>query len=184
MKHGGTRPLSTSRLLLRSFCPADADSCLKNWASDPEVYRWISQQPITPQEVSQWLSTANEAYAAPDTYYWAIVERGSGEVIGEIFVDDCSRRSRRCELDWTLGSAYWRHGYATEAAAAVIAYLFSLGFHRVQAKCCIENGASARVMQRLGMQQEGVLHDFFFGKDGQWHDVALYAMINTKEASV
>lgn len=177
-KHTGTKPLQTQRLILRPFRAEDGASCVRNWATDPALYRYISREPRTPQEVTQWLSTAQQAYACPDTYYWAIVETASSEVIGEIFVDAFSHRNRWCELDWKIGKAYWGNGYATEAAAAVIGHLLDeVGFHRVQAKCCVDNAASERVMQKAGMTQEGVLRDYFFSKEGRWRDVVLYSLV-------
>lgn len=103
----------------------------------------------------------------------------SGEVIGEIFVDDFSSRNRWCELDWKVGRAYWGEGYAPEAAREVIRYLVDgVGFHRVQAKCCVENTASQRVMQKVGLAQEGILHSYFRTKDHRWADVVLYALVS------
>lgn len=181
MEHKGTKPLETARLILRPFRLEDAESCVRNWAADPEIYRYISQQAQTAQEVQEvqdWLSTAGEAYASPETYYWAIVHKVSGEVIGEIFVDEFSSRSAWCELDWKIGRAFQRKGCAAEAAAAVVRYLFEeVGFHRVQAKCCAENPASERVMQKIGMTKEGVLRGYFRAKDGRWCDVVLYAAL-------
>lgn len=179
LNHTGTKQLETQRLILRPFRADDGESCLRNWAADPEIYRHISQQPRTPQDVAQWLSTAPQAYAAPDTYYWAMVLPSSGEVIGEIFVDDFSSRNRWCELDWKVGRAYWGEGYAPEAAREVIRYLVDeVGFHRVQAKCCVENTASQRVMQKVGLAQEGILHSYFRTKDHRWADVVLYALVS------
>lgn len=50
MEHPGTKRLETERLLLRPFGPADAESCIRNWAADPVVYRYISQEPQTPEQ--------------------------------------------------------------------------------------------------------------------------------------
>ena len=98
MEHPGTKRLETERLLLRPFAPADAESCIRNWAADPAVYRYISQEPQTPEQVRGWLAAAEEAYANPETRYWAVVERTGGEVIGEIFVDDFSARNGWCDV--------------------------------------------------------------------------------------
>ena len=98
-KHKGTKQLSTVRLTLRPFAPQDAESCLHNWAADEEIYRYLSAQPQTADEVREWLSSADEAYADPRTYYWAIEETHSGEVVGELFVDNFGTSSRRCEMD-------------------------------------------------------------------------------------
>ncbi len=182
MEHPGTKRLETERLLLRPFDPADAESCIRNWAADPAVYRYISQEPQTPEQVRGWLAAAEEAYANPETRYWAVVERTGGEVIGEIFVDDFSARNGWCELDWKIGSRFWQKGYATEAAAAVARHLLDAeGFHRIQAKCCVENPASERVMQKIGMTREGTLRGYFRTKDGRWCDVVLYALIDGEQ---
>ena len=126
--------------------------------------------------------SAEEAYANPETRYWAVVERTGGEVIGEIFVDDFSARNGWCELDWKIGSRFWQKGYATEAAAAVARHLLDAeGFHRIQAKCCVENPASERVMQKIGMTREGTLRGYFRTKDGRWCDVVLYALIDGEQ---
>lgn len=179
MEHKGTKLLETARLILRPFCLEDAESCICNWSADPEVYRYISQEPQTPNNVYNWLSSADEAYASMETYYWAIVDKESKKVIGEIFVDALSSRNSWCELDWKIGKAFWGKGYTTEAAMTIIRYLFDeVGFHRIQAKCCVENSASERVMQKIGMSKEGILRGYFHGKDERWCDVAMYAMLS------
>ena len=178
IQHKGTAILETERLLLRPFTPADADSCIKNWASDPEIYRYMSQCAQTKEEVEEWLSGAKEAYASPETYYWAVVEKERDEVIGEIFVDDFGLRNSWCELDWKVGKTFWGQGYTTEASKIIVDYLIrDVGFHRVQAKCCVENPASERVMQKIGMIKDGVLRGYFCDKDGRFCDVVMYAIL-------
>lgn len=177
-KHKGTKQLSTVRLTLRPFAPQDAESCLRNWAADEEIYRYLSAQPQTADEVQEWLSSADKAYADPRTYYWTIEETHSGEVVGELFVDNFGTSSRRCEMDWKIGTAFQGKGYAAEAARAAIEYLIrEVGFHRIEAKCCTENTASERVMQKLGINKEGILRERFYGKDGRWHDLAEYSLL-------
>lgn len=180
MKPSGTVELETPRLRLRRFRPEDAADCLLHWAADGAVFQYISQAPMTRQEAENFLSGAEEAYANPETWYWAIERREISGVIGRIFVDDFSRRSGWCEVDYQLGSAFWGRGYAPEALRAVIAYLFNgEGFHRIQAKCSVQNTASERVMQKVGMEREGILREFFRRKTGPgWDDVVLYAIIN------
>ena len=98
--------------------------------------------------------------------------------MGEIFVDSLSSRYGRCERDWKIGRPFWGKGYATEAASAVLRYSRDrVGFHRIQAKCCVENRASERVMHKLGMTKEGVLREYFQVQEGCWLDVVLYALL-------
>ena len=93
MEHKGTKNMKTERLFLRQFNLKDADSCLKNWATDPDVYRYMSQNTRTEAEVRDQLSTADQAYKDLETYYWAIVEASTKEVIGEIFADGFATRT-------------------------------------------------------------------------------------------
>lgn len=186
MEHCGTRLLESERLLLRPFRSTDAADCLKNWASDPAIYRYISGQPQTIQEITRWLSSAEKAYASPETYYWAIEDKASRMVIGEIYVDDFSDRNCWCELSWKIGSAFQGKNFAFEASQVVIRYLTGVqpGFHRIQAKCCVENLASERVMQKLGMAQEGLLHGYFLDHKNQWQDVVVYGLVFGKTPTV
>lgn len=126
----------------------------------------------------EWLFSADEAYADPRTYYWAIKEAHSGEVVGELFVDNFGTSSRWCEVEWKIGTAFQVKGYAAEAARAVLEYLIrEVGFHRIEAKRCTENIASERVMQKLGMNKEGILRERFYGKDGCRHDLVEYSLL-------
>ena len=81
-------------------------------------------------------------------------------------------------MEWKIGTAFQGKGYAVEAARAVLEYLIrEVGFHRIEAKCCTENIASERVMQKLGMNKEGILRERFYGKDGRWHDLMEYSLL-------
>ena len=48
------------------------------------------------------------------------------------------------------------------------------GFHCIQAKCCIKNRASERVMQKIGMKKEGLFRDYFYSAKDGWQDVVIY----------
>ena len=81
------------------------------------------------------------------------------------------------ELGYWIASAAWGQGYATEAAAALCDYAFRvLGVHRIQARHFLHNPASWRVMQKLGMQREGVLRGAV-RKEGRFEDLVLYAVL-------
>jgi GNAT superfamily N-acetyltransferase len=69
----------------------------------------------------------------------------------------------------------WGRGYATEAAAALLAFGFDeAGLHKISATCDPENIGSSRVLQKIGMRQEGRLQDHLLVR-GQWRDRLLYA---------
>ena len=180
MDHQGTVELETERLILRRFCHEDFGNSAG--AYDEAGYRLISRSPRRPEDMAQFLAGAEEAYAAPDTYYWALERKDTHEVVGEVFVDDFGERNRWCEVDYQLGPAFWGRGYAAEALKAAIAFLIGrVGFHRVQAKCSARNSGSLRVMEKAGMRREGVLRGFFRRKDGPGYDDVVICSILAEE---
>lgn len=89
----------------------------------------------------------------------------------------------RGELGYWIAATHWGKGYATEAARAFVDYaFFNLSLHRVQAQHLVRNPASGRVMQKLGMQLEGVLRESLRKWD-RFEDVACYAIIDNEWAN-
>ena len=158
MEHTGTARLETERLILRRFTPNDAPAMYKNWASDPEVTRFLTWPCHPDANASRQLLTlwASE-YENPANYNWAIELREIGEVIGSIAVVRQNESILAAELGYCMGRAWWGRGLMTEAASAVTRYLFEQeGFNRVAAEHDVDNPRSGRVMQKLGMRFEGV----------------------------
>ena len=87
LQHKGTQLLETPRLILRKFTMDDAQAMYENWASDPEVTKFLTWPPhgsleVTEQVLKSWV----DGYAQDDFYQWAIVLKELGEPIGTISV--------------------------------------------------------------------------------------------------
>ena len=165
MRHLGTVFLQTDRLVLDRLTRRDADEMYENWASDPQVTRFLRWQPHESALATfQLLSAWEELYKNPDYYNWGIRRRADGALMGTIgFVlgEEQSPEAWRApgldfsagvwEPGYCLGRAFWGQGYATEALAAVRDFWFDevggawLG-------CChaVKNPASGRVMEKAG----------------------------------
>ena len=88
--------------------------------------------------------------------FWAVVERGGGQLIGDAGLYHGEDGSPEIELGYTLGRAWWGRGYATEAAAACRDVAFErLALETVTAIADPANGASARVLEKVGMHLAG-----------------------------
>ena len=167
--------MTTPRLTLRPFRPSDADA-LYAYLSDPEVVRFEPYEPFTREACTQEAADR----AASDAFCAVCLQ--SGEVIGNLYVGQKDDRS--FEIGWVFNRAYWHHGYATEAAARMLAYLFDEKHaHRVCAMCDPRNPPSWRLMERLGMRREALLHkNVAFRKDAQglplWQDTYIYALLD------
>ena len=148
--------LETKRLRLRAPVLDDAESVFATYARDPEVTRYLTFRPHQQVEQSRdFLQRCATEWAGEGPYTWVITRRETKRLIGGI---SFRPQGHRVELGYALGREHWGHGFMTEAVRAVTEW--ALGqpeVHRVWAVCDIDNGASARVLEKAGMEREGRL---------------------------
>ncbi len=159
MKHLGTKQIETPRLLLRPFRPEDADAMFRNWASDPDVTKYLTWPCHDHVDVSRWVLSDWCSHYGEKTYYqWAIVPQALGEPIGSITVVGRNDPARWVEIGYCIGKAWWHQGIMTEALSAVIRFFFEqVGVGRVQARHDACNPYSGAVMRKCGMRCEGTM---------------------------
>lgn len=144
--------LHTLRLTLR---PADTTylHTTHAYAGDLENTRFMMFLPYaTLEETAQMLRSAEDEWgkALPERYEFVILLEGKH--IGGITLYMQEDRSQ-AELGWVLHKAYWRRGYVTEAARALIDFAREqLNVRRIFACCDSENVASYKTMEKLGMR--------------------------------
>jgi ribosomal-protein-alanine N-acetyltransferase len=95
-------------------------------------------------------------------------------------------RNRRLEIGFILAQPYWRQGLMEEAIRALLQHCFeSLNVHRVEATIAPSNGASVRLVQRLGFRAEGgPMRDRLYGSDGAWLSVIMFGLLEEDWRSV
>lgn len=178
MTHAGTRTVETERLLLRKFAYSDDESMLRNWAADEKVQSMYAEPTYaTKEEVRGLLDKYIGGYKNPNYYRWGIFERGCQECIGQIAYFLIDEKNHFGEIEYCIGEAFQRKGYATEATKAVIAYGFErLGLHKVQISHMSNNIPSRRVIEKCGFCYEGKQRDYFFMND-QYVDRLFYSIL-------
>jgi RimJ/RimL family protein N-acetyltransferase len=158
--------LTTARLRLRAWttAPADLDRLTDTYSRD-EVSRWLGGTPSVPppELVARWtaLHERDGRFGC-----WAI-QRPDGVVAGTVLFKPLPNGVGEVEVGWHLHPDSWGHGYATEAARAVIERGFDAGLPEVYAVVRPGNTASLAVCARLGMQP--------LGRFRRWYDVELEA---------
>lgn len=167
--------LRTARLLLRAFRASDAAAVERGLS-----VREVAEQTLTiPHPYPRgsaitWIRKHPAWYAAGKQVIWAIVHDDAlVGAIGLVLVP----AHRRAEVGYWIAREAWGQGIATEALRAVLAHGFdTLGLHRIEAMHYVENPASGRVMQKVGMQYEGRLRDVVL-RDGVPRTNERYAML-------
>lgn len=172
--------LTTERLVLREFTAEDVEA-VHRYAADPEVTRHMLWGPNSRQESQDFLQAALESQAAASRtdYTLGVIRRDNAEVIGAIHLGVLTGRAvrGRADLGYVLARDTWGQGYATEAVKALMRWAFvELGLHRVEASCGVDNPASRRVLEKVGLHYEGTRRDDYWVR-GTWRTSHLFGLV-------
>lgn len=150
--------LKSDRLLMRRYQITDSPAIFE-YASDREVTRymdWPTHSSVT--ESNQFVQSTINDWQQGVQFSWAITNKADGMLIGGL---GCSCPTHRCSFGYVLRQDVWGFGFATEASSALIEWLSSLEqLKRIWATCDIENPASARVLEKLSLEKEGILRSW------------------------
>lgn len=156
--------LVTDNCVLRKVKKEDAEPMFRNWASDPEVTKfltWSSHESIevTNKVIDRWLEEEKD----PKTIRFVITLKDCDEPIG--IIDVVNYIDGDPEIGYCLSKKYWNQGLMTEACEAFVKYLFDIGFAKVLIKAVVENIGSNRVIEKCGFKfahQEHLKHQSSF----------------------
>jgi RimJ/RimL family protein N-acetyltransferase len=149
-------PIVTPRLTLRPPRLTDADSIYEEYATDPEVTRYLIWSPHTSiEDTRAFLATRFVERGERPEESLVITLTGVDRAIGMI---GYRHNGHKADIGYVLGRKHWGRGIMTEAGRAVVERLFAIpGVRRVWATCDVDNIGSARVLEKIGMTREGIL---------------------------
>ncbi len=164
-------PLQTPSLVIRDVTLADVDAFYAYMRLE-SYRRHVPIDPPTPELMAERLKRWVEAQTKePRTGYWlAATDKATRQVIGEAILH--IRGWGQAEIGWGVSADRGGHGLGTEIGRAMLELAFvRLDLHRVFAQCNVEHRASRRIMEKLGMREEGVLRDNRFVRGAWWSSV-------------
>ena len=171
--------IATERLRLEPLQP-DHAARLFALLQDPHIYRYIPQEPPASQSLlmQRYQQLASRLAPAGDEAWlnWALSLTATAEYIGQ--VEATVFEDQTAYLAYLIGSAFWSHGYATEACTRVIQLLFDdYGVTQIKAEVDTRNAASMRLLERLGFARIGYQAnaDFFKGSSSDEYTYGLSA---------
>ncbi len=181
IRHTGTIEINTERLVLRPILLFDAQE-LYSLVTDKEVIKYLAGIPEysgIEMAVDYIQNKLAKKYQNKDFYDWAVVLKKENKMIGRISVYKQDNYRRMADLVWYLNPNYRNKGYISESVKAIIKHLFEIGFERIEAFANVENKASIKVMEKIGMQYEGTLRKYDCRRDDSLYDAEMWAI--TKE---
>jgi ribosomal-protein-alanine N-acetyltransferase len=146
----------TARLILRPIAKDDAPAIFSGYAQDRVVVRFLTWLPH--EALSETEDYIVRCMAAPHdkSRTYVLIGRSESRLLGAFEL----RRPKPHMLDfgYVLARLYWGRGLMTEALVEVVDWAMRLdSIWRIGAVCDIENPASTRVMEKAGLQREGIL---------------------------
>jgi len=152
--------LHTARLRLRPFDDADRDALFALHSNSHAMHYWDAPPWDEPARAERFVAACRQMADDGTGVRLAIDRVPDGGFIGWCSLTRWNPDYRSAALGYCLDDAAWGHGYATEAARALLSWAFdSLDLNRVQAEADTRNVASARVLEKLGFVREGTLRE-------------------------
>lgn len=169
--------IETERLLLRKITLNDASDMFE-YGSDPQVSEYTTWSTHTSiEDTKYFIKSLVKMYKKRELVDWGIVHKAEKKFIGTCGYVGWSMTHSRAEMGYALSRKYWNQGYMSEAVNAMMEFGFrEMHLNRIEAKCQVNNIASARVMEKVGMQLEGILRQQLFVKDEYW-DIKIYSIL-------
>ncbi|MEU5120397.1 GNAT family protein [Streptomyces asoensis] len=170
------------KTVLRPFTGADADT-MWEIIGDPEVVRFTfpANSDLTRERVRSWYGSRA---AQPDRLDLAVTDRATGELVGEVVLNEWDPAARSCSFRTLIGPRGRGRGLGTEATRLIVGHGFErLGLHRVQLELYGDNARARRVYEKAGFVVEGVRREAAL-RDGVWVDEVLMGILDREWAAL
>jgi [ribosomal protein S5]-alanine N-acetyltransferase len=152
-----TPTLQTARLLLRPFVESDADA-IYALQSNARVLRYWDSPPWTEySRAAEFIAACRKMEEDGSGTRFAVETRSGNSFVGWCSIFQWNPVYRSLGIGYCFDEPVWGKGYATEAVRAVLHWAYeSLDLNRVEAELDTRNAASARVLEKLGFEREGL----------------------------
>ncbi|WP_433435397.1 GNAT family N-acetyltransferase [Nonomuraea sp. CA-141351] len=171
--------ISSTRLALREFTPADVDALLAIYG-DPRVAEHMSFEPRSREQVEKTIEgVGGAAEAEPRMDYSLAVVVPDDELVAfaRLAIDVGHPLQNSAQLGFALRADRWRQGLGTEVVRLLLQLGFEqLGVYRIWGARSPLNEASAAVMAKAGMVEEGIIRGHLNLASG-WRDSVVHSIL-------
>jgi len=175
-------PLTTERLILRDFTPADL-ATFAAYRSDENVARYQSWEDYDLTMAQDFFNQQQAlTFNTPDTWYQiAIADSNNNQLVGDCVIHflagDEQAPAIQVEIGFTLATEHQGKGYGVEAIGALVAFIFNdLAVHRITAVTDVLNEGSIHLLEKLAFRREAHHVNNIWFKGG-WGSEYVYARL-------
>jgi ribosomal-protein-alanine N-acetyltransferase len=169
--------LETERLLLRQLKNEDSRDIFHYFSKD-EVTKYYDLESFNEiGQAEELIHTWNQRYQEQKGFRWGITIRNVDKIIGTCGFHNLSKDNFKAEIGYELTPEYWRQGIMTEVLKAILDFGFvELELNRIEAFIDPDNLSSRKLLEKIGLQEEGYLKDYFYEKN-QFVDAVIFAIL-------
>jgi len=170
--------ISTPRLLLRRFRPADWKDLLEIM-SDPELFQYNDWSPQDEEAIVKWLDADRDVRLTHtgQSFHWGFELLETQKLIGFAGMWYREEAHRQAGFTIFMNRAFQRKGYGSEALGGILDFCFrGIHLHRVTADCDSRDLAAIRMLEKSGLRREGELVKSLY-RHGQWLNILWYAVL-------
>lgn len=146
----------SERLIIRKAIARDALDIFENYAQDSDVTKYLTWSPHTHlQQTQEWIEYCIKNAYNEKGIKLVVFKKEEQQVIGMV---DFNFENYQTDFGYVLAKKYWNQGIITEAMKPVIDFVYKMpNIFRIWATHDIDNAASGKVMEKLGLEYEGIL---------------------------
>lgn len=147
--------------------------------SHPDVIRYIDMPPLqTLKDAEKYLLNATEYFNMQQKVIWAVCTKEHNNLLGVIRLYGINKEHHFANIGFELNRNYWGKGIISESLQTVLNFLFSqIQFNRIEAQTFVGNYRSIKLLERLGFNKEGRLHQNFL-INNNYEDSYMYAKLS------
>jgi ribosomal-protein-alanine N-acetyltransferase len=171
----------TDRLIIRDFTLEDIE-VIQQLVQEPEIYKYQHWGPNAPEDTSNFINMAiNQQKESPRiSYEMAIVEKETKMLLGAIGIRVKSSIHKKGDIGYWVRYDNWGKGIMTEAAQGVLKFGFEkLDLNKISATAAPLNIGSLKVLEKIGMSEEGFLKSDLFVR-GNYRDSVMMAILKNE----
>lgn len=180
-----TKPtLTGEKVVLRPFVMQIDAAALREMLQDPEALK-LTGSCHGPDDMPDWDDAAEAGFwkwygtrnDQADRLDLAVVDKASGQCVGEVVLNDWNDGNQSCSFRTILGPRGRDRGLGTEATSMIVGYGFEkLGLHRIALEVYAFNPRARHVYETVGFVAEGILRDALRW-DGEWIDATVMSIL-------
>jgi len=170
----------SERLLFRDIKQNDVDDLLEIYANESTLKYQVISPFHTIAEMKRYVEIIRDGYQNRYFVRWGLEHKETGKLIGLISLHHLEFWNYKAEVGYICNESFWNQGLITEAVGRLLDISMNKwGLHRVEAAIHPENGASIRVVEKLGFKYEGCREEAAYDKDGNcYQDRLMYAVLD------